>query len=503
MPHSVFSFPGALQPSASLSASLKRKINYVHIFIFLWVALVWFGERTYPYSVIQRCSWKQLDTWQDGVSPTRVALIADPQLIDKHTYPGRPAVLEALTEFVTDRYLRRNWVYINSALDPDANVFLGDLFDGGREWNDKVFLEEFERFNKIFTKPVSRQTIMSLPGNHDIGFGDTVIPHAYERFKVYFGEPSSKHQIGNHTFVLLDTLSMMNSKNSTFYQPPNDFMKEITSEESFEEFPRILLTHVPLYRDPALGCGPMRESKKPWPYVRGDQFQTMLSPEVTDSVLRGIRPAAVFSGDDHDACYAMHNYTLTDEADDKDILHAEENTVKSISMAMGILKPAIQLLSLHNPTPGSHSKTLETSICFMPSPFHAFFLYFLFGGFTVSIILLVNFLPVVFPASALTYLSKTQHDYTAVGREGGSGSGSESFNLHEMHPRSTSFDHEDQDSHDPETLEEFKRNQQSALYRAGNAITTRKSWKTIFPDFVFIFGTAFAFYMFLSYSIYW
>lgn len=58
-----------------------------------------------------------------GVIPTHIALIADPQLIDAHTYPGRNYVLERITESVVDYYLRRNWVNINGQLDPDANIF--------------------------------------------------------------------------------------------------------------------------------------------------------------------------------------------------------------------------------------------------------------------------------------------------------------------------------------------------------------------------------------------
>lgn len=474
---------------------LRKKLNYVYFFILAWLALVWFGERTYPYSVFQRCIWKSWESWDKDVLPTRVALIADPQIIDRHTYPGRNTIFEKVTEFVTDLYLRRNWVYINDILDSDANVFLGDLFDGGREWKDAEWSEEYKRWNKIFTKPQYKRTIMSLPGNHDIGFGDTLIYSSYERFSTYFGAPSSTHVIGNHTFVLLDTISMMNTENATVYQKPYDFINEIVAQENFEEYPRILLSHVPLYRDPALSCGPDRESKKSLPYVRGIQYQTMISPEVSETVLKSIKPVAVFSGDDHDACYVQHNYTVGDEPDQQP-LHAEERTVKSISMAMGVLKPAIQLLSLHNPAKNDDLPTYQTSICYMPSPFHAYLLYFLFGGFTVSIVLIVNFLPSLVPVSVLRYLSKS-HGYTALHDD--------DHELTENKPRRTanSFDLEDQDSHDPATLEEFKKQKQTTLYLAGRALSTRQNWKAIIVDLAIIFSTGFAFYMFLSYSIFW
>ena len=60
--------------------------------------------------------------------------IADPQLVDPHTYPGRPWPLSSFTERYTDLYMSRNFRLINAHLDPDSVIFLGDLFDGGREW---------------------------------------------------------------------------------------------------------------------------------------------------------------------------------------------------------------------------------------------------------------------------------------------------------------------------------------------------------------------------------
>lgn len=412
---------------------------------------------------------------------------------------------------MVDRYLRRNWVYTNDILDPDANLFLGDLLDGGREWKDPQWLEEYERWNHIYTKLPNKPMITSVAGNHDIGFGNTIIPEAYDRFVKYFGEPSSTHVIGNHTFVLLDTISMMNTENSSVYQKPYDFMNKITQTDSFGQYPRILLSHVPLYRNPALNCGPNRESKNQLPYVRGYQYQTMIAPEVTDTILKTIEPVAIFAGDDHDACYVKHNFTANGGAEDKP-LHAEEWTVKSVSMAMGVLKPAIQLLSLHNDGTEMDQPTFQTKICYMPSPFFGFILYFLFAGFTTTLVLIINFLPAILPARVLTVLSKT-HQYTPVqaapadddeeyemGMTGPSSEGGSS--TFRGHHKVASFD---QDTHDTASLEEFKKQQQSttALYRAGHLMSQTQNLKYIALDLFLIFGTGFTLYLFLSWSIFW
>ena len=63
--------------------------------------------------------------------------IADPQITDPHSYPGRPWPLSSLTVTLTDNYLRRGYKAMQKQLHPDSVFFLGDLFDGGREWSTR------------------------------------------------------------------------------------------------------------------------------------------------------------------------------------------------------------------------------------------------------------------------------------------------------------------------------------------------------------------------------
>lgn len=380
--------------------------------------------------MVNSCEWPVDKSWPPGVIPTHIALIADPQLIDAHTYPGRNYVLERITESVVDYYLRRNWVNINGQLDPDANIFLGDLFDGGREWSDPVWKKEYNRWNQVFPKPPYKRTVMSLPGNHDIGYGNTIVYHALQRFSSYFGDPSSTVEIGNHTIVLLDTISMMNTDNSTIYEKPYTFINDLIKRPNFyQDRPRILMTHVPLFRDPKHPCGRQRESKKPLPYTKGKQYQTQVTPEGSQTILSALRPDAVFSGDDHDACYVLHNYTIAQdalpgkEAPPPIVASAAEYTAKSISMAMGIGHPGIQLLSLYydltaaKATEETSSKSIPsfaTSICYMPNPFKAFIIYFAFAFLSAVIVLAFNFMPEVFPPIVHILLSRNKVVYSSL-----------------------------------------------------------------------------------------
>lgn len=100
-----------------------------------WLFLIHSKERTLSRSHIQSCDWKQWEEWHSDAAPHRSVFIADPQLVDPHTYPGRPWPLSSLTEYYTDLYMRRHFKLINEVLDPDSIVFMGDLLDGGREWS--------------------------------------------------------------------------------------------------------------------------------------------------------------------------------------------------------------------------------------------------------------------------------------------------------------------------------------------------------------------------------
>lgn len=542
-------------------------ISYIHILCIVWLFVIYYGERIYPKLTITSCQWPRDPSWPSDAIPARIALVADPQIIDAHTYPGRNFIFQRITESIVDYYLRRNWVYIHSQIDPDANIFLGDLFDGGREWSDDVWKKEYDRWNRIFVKPPYKRTIMSLPGNHDIGYGNTIVYEALQRFSMFFGEPSSTVEIGNHTIVLLDTISMMNTENTTIYDRPYNFLNELIQRPNFfEDKPRILLTHVPLFRDADHPCGKNRESKKPLPYIKGYQYQTMVTPEVSQIILGAVRPEAVFSGDDHDACYVLHNYTIAqtshDETEDLPPLlkSTAEYTAKSASMAMGIGHPGIQLLSLYNPTAGKEIEgsskqrmpTFATSICYMPIPFKSFIIYIVLAFLTSTLIVAFNFIPDIFPPIVYMVLSQKRPLYSSVGNDEESSSfrdksslpmhksdlesltsssrarsSSASFSISPYHPagekssapRHTKHvkfasvdymlgpdeDNEKDDRYQHGTSPYAKGSSQSiksTLQRARFKMGNKKLWKKAAKEFALIGVPAFVFYIYLLYSIY-
>lgn len=430
-----------------------------------------------------------------GSSPHHLILVADPQLIDPHTYPDRPWPLDDLTLLITDNYLRRVYTRLQSRLQPDSLFFLGDLFDGGREWKtatgdfadskwsrenrprlekqyvkmwrkhygEQFWLDEFARFGDIFfenwklggDKPGpwqrGRKLVASLPGNHDLGFGNEIKLPVRDRFYAHFGEGNRVDVVGNHSIVSVDTVSLSAGSSDTLnpadfkpiFNPIDNFLRDVqhtkrraverelrfwrgeTEELTFKhavedadtadvddlpslkeaadanaELPTILLTHVPLYREPGTPCGPLRERWPPTPkppgqtepvepdhrnaipVSRGYQYQNVLSEEDSVRLIKTIgNVVQVFSGDDHDYCEVTHSERKQ---------NAAEITVKSLNMAMGVNYPGFVMASLYNPVdahgnplPGAPAQTLQTHLCLLPDQVATFIYYAIFAGVTL------------------------------------------------------------------------------------------------------------------------
>ena len=324
--------------------------------------------------------------------------------------------------------MTRSFTLLNRLLLPTTTIFLGDLFDGGREWapptrngaarkqhlkdpraesdwgayGTSYWESEFVRFNKIFPALPGRRSIRSLPGNHDLGIGNGIEEGVLERYRAFFGDTSAVHVFGNHTFVMIDSVSLENTLNPAVYEPPREFLEDFTNQipaatrgllldhtvHSSDEkdqkvpvpplrqidLPRILLTHVPLYRLPDTDCGPLRESTNHAISVRGGfQYQNVLTADLTSDILRKVQPVLVASGDDHDYCEVLHAGATG---------MVKEITVKSISLAMGVRRPGFLLVSLWNPAgskggtdPPTTANTVQTKLCLLPDQLGIFAMY--------------------------------------------------------------------------------------------------------------------------------
>ncbi|ROV94951.1 hypothetical protein VMCG_08341 [Cytospora schulzeri] len=256
---------------------LNRVFSFPHVLVVLWVLVLMWGERWIYHTKVENCHWSNWEKWPAGTTPHHLILVADPQLIDHHSYPGRPWPLSSLTVTITDNYMRRSYKQLQEQLHPDTVFFLGDLFDGGREWRtrygsyedpswnhrpkdeigyakkwkrkygDDYWLKEYARFSELFIDPWvqdeseaglgqrGRKIITSLPGNHDLGFGSEVVVPARDRFEAFFGDVNRVDVIANHTFVSVDTLSLSARSSedrakadlSEIYRPAEEFLDKV------------------------------------------------------------------------------------------------------------------------------------------------------------------------------------------------------------------------------------------------------------------------------------
>lgn len=361
---------------------------------------------------------------------------------------------------------------------PDTIFFLGDLFDGGREWStrtstspekqyrrygDDFWMNEYRRFGDIFFKhwgdggmqprpgQPGRRIISSLPGNHDLGFARGVQVGVRDRFNAYFGDGNRIDIIANHTFVSIDSVSLSAFGQDSpqeveeIWRPTKEFLsnaknqkrrliqRELRAQQGLHpypgmahhlieledfakstlphadtevtEFPTILLTHVPLYRAPGTPCGPLREHWPPTPPATGDpplesddrnaiavrggyQYQNVMNRDITANIAEKIGDIGyAFSGDDHDYCDVVHRGYASAGGGIREI------TVKSISWAMGVRRPGVQLVSLWNPVdatgkPRSAGKTVQTHLCLLPDQIGTFLTYAALFGLTLILLVL-------------------------------------------------------------------------------------------------------------------
>ncbi|KIV89791.1 hypothetical protein PV10_07166 [Exophiala mesophila] len=505
-----------LHASTSVTFHLWRISS---LLVLLWAIVLIWGERVVFDRSVTACQWQRWEKWPSYAQPHHVLLVADPQLVDPHTYPDRPWPLSTLTIFYTDKYLDRSYRRLQQKLLPDSTLFLGDLFDGGREWGDakysspeeryrqygkQFWLREYMRFSNIFlrpwpygqatsqSEPAGRRLIASIPGNHDLGFAQGISLAVKKRFDAYFGPLNRLDIIGNHSFISIDSVSLSamdqveyttgssglgdgtspDTKAQKIWKPVEDFLttagdvkarairqtcennlgwrdpkprelffpelkaypraRKNTQNKDTEQvderdagmdmrqnsirnhgqdltrraesdaqsappnkisssgIPTVVLTHVPLFRAAGTHCGPHRERDTAIPLQAGYQYQNVLTPLVSQDIITHLHQEVtmIYSGDDHDYCEIEHNEFTG---------RPREITVKSMSWAMGIRIPGVQLVSLWNPVNCDQMMggqemsvprdTVQNHLCLLPDQLGIFIRYAQTLVFTLIIII--------------------------------------------------------------------------------------------------------------------
>ncbi|GAA5995590.1 hypothetical protein JCM5350_005675 [Sporobolomyces pararoseus] len=360
----------------------------------------------------------------------KVLIVTDPQLLDmEKSYLGRNRGLKWLSIKITNQFMKKCWKFLSKTnRGIDAVVWNGDLLDNGREMeirDDGSNDDEYSSYTRLFHQlfPLPRQhlktfsssssttsshsssssssshheldppvPVIYVPGNHDLPLHpplssisnstEVVVPISVktrrEKFKESFGPLWGERELGGWNLIWIDAIGLIEqgfwNNNDNSEEEGNGFREMRNWLESLGKgsvtVPRILFTHIPLFRPPSTSCGTSRESKNFGGGIRdgyGKGYQNLIGKLESDWLIEKVRPEKVFSGDDHDYCFVQHDrYTSTIDQTRK----ISETTVKSFSMAMGVSNPGYSFLTLYPPSLSNLSTTppnFTEHSCLLPS----------------------------------------------------------------------------------------------------------------------------------------
>lgn len=345
-----------------------------------WTITIIWAEYYYFNRLIVNCQWPTTTT------NFHLLIIADPQLPATHySYPNRILPLRWISIKIINQFIRKAWRLLIKELKPHAIVFLGDLLDGGIATNDhNTFQAYLNQFYHTFSVPPhilkTKSNQIHLVGNHDVGLYPSTTREqsalARQRFIKHWppGKLNGLIEWANHTIIWIDALSLIEeSKNQATGLLPHgegevtQFINELTGPEML--LPKVLFTHVPLWRPEGTSCGPLRESRREIHQGAGINYQNEIPQEASKMILEKIQPSLVFSGDDHDYCQVVHTLPSTSLANPSP-LSIQEISVKSFSMGMGVQEPGYHLLSLSNPARFGRAPDEQTTFhrpCLLPN----------------------------------------------------------------------------------------------------------------------------------------
>lgn len=357
----------------------------------LWLLNLWICEMALFAASLSRCAANvalressMLQT--DDARISRIAIVADPQLTDETSYASvrRGTAMLRFVEYHSDVFMRKSFLELVRHVAPAAIVFAGDMFDGARYVSPDSYAASERRFEWIFERPdgLSSRTLpfFNLSGNHDVGWGPwnrDEQPAYVRRFTARFGPLNAVHRIGGFDWVFVSacTATVPPSSDPALHIETLDFLDTVA--ERSHAVPRILMTHVPLYREYGTTCGPLRVSKRPVMIGSGRDYINVLPKHVSSMILQAVQPLAVFSGDDHDQCYVRHSvkpFARSPFANDEngDASTTPEQTVGTFSWLQGNLWPSVAVVLLRANT---DPVAVETVVCFLPPQMYIYFWY--------------------------------------------------------------------------------------------------------------------------------
>ncbi|PRQ51783.1 putative protein-serine/threonine phosphatase [Rosa chinensis] len=347
----------------------------------IWALTLLYGEMlAFRLPSLSTCRWPH-HSHSQSLDYVKVAVLTDPQLTDRTSLPLPPKSLALeLVQFYSDLYMRRAFLSSVLPFDPDVILFLGDYFDGGPYLSDHEWKESLSRLKHIFSlsgqERHSTIPVYRIPGNHDIGyeFLHSRRPQAIRRYEKEFGSRNYQFTVGKVEFIAIDSQAIDGNPQGYLASSTRAFVKNVSLD--VQAYPRVLLTHIPLYRQDGTDCGPNRKSEiinqrinVHSPDIQEIVYQNYVTKESSNYLLDSIQPVLVLSGHDHDQCDVVHKSKYGP---------VKEHTLGTISWQQGNVYPSFMLLSASNFVPSNTASSEEavlTQLCFLPVQLHIYIWY--------------------------------------------------------------------------------------------------------------------------------
>ncbi|KAK3725966.1 hypothetical protein LTR37_000114 [Vermiconidia calcicola] len=313
--------------------------------------------------------WSRLEDGQFS-TVTDVLFLAAGHLVTQDVPKLLKGYRKRIDLWGNDLYLAHIYRSVSWWAEPTHTVVLGDLL--GSQWiGDEEFARRSERFwNRVYRgaekaprtttdsrKTVEvlgqdeswRRTLITVAGNHDIGYAGDIDEHRIERFEDAYGSvnwettfiwENATSQSANSTdsdrskfpssppelhLVMLNSMNLDSpAYNTELQQQSRDFLEAQlyhSDHSARSESATILLTHIPFHKEAGVCMDPPFFDWFPEDQGGGIREQNHLSKQTSDFILSGLAggskrgKAIILNGHDHEGCDTYH-YRALDTGDD-------------------------------------------------------------------------------------------------------------------------------------------------------------------------------------------
>jgi hypothetical protein len=331
----------------------------------------------------------------------------------------------------TTFHLRMSLDFIVHAFSPHVVTILGDHLDvGGRfannpeTWNEYVL--KYQWITQNIRSRVEKKQLYLLEaqiGNHDAAMGYMVTPEMLQRFETSFG---MVNQMKSFDFTLQDgktmkidfiTINSLVLDGGFGQQDTLDFIKlhsanmklsptQVQQDGSSNHNPnnqnyfRVLLTHIPLFRVNDLSCGETRLRETGHityvaPNIELIPNVDVLKKQTSDMLLMELTPDLILSGHLHAECIRQYNSLVMNESSTTISNSYWELTVPTFSYRM---RPdpgyGLVTIPLSPPATGKiennnvgNNNNNNIHVCYLPNEMYLF-LIVASGGMCIGIVLI-------------------------------------------------------------------------------------------------------------------